>query len=43
MLLTAILVTPGLAIEWAWIAFWFYWLVAAFGRKKTKRSESQAQ
>ena len=26
---------------WAWFVFWFYWLVAAFGRKKTKRRESR--
>jgi protein-S-isoprenylcysteine O-methyltransferase Ste14 len=41
MLLPGILLTPGKAIEWAWIVFWFYWLVAAFGRKKTKRRESR--
>jgi len=41
MLLTEALVTPGLAIRWAWIVFWVYWLVAAFGLKKTKQSESR--
>ena len=41
MLLTAILLTPGVAIRWAWIVFGLYWLVSAFGQKKTKRSESR--
>jgi protein-S-isoprenylcysteine O-methyltransferase Ste14 len=41
MVLTAILAAPGMVIRWAWIAFWFYWLVAAFGRKKTKRREGR--
>ncbi len=40
MALTTILATPREAIRWAWIIFWIYWLAAAFGRKKTKRSES---
>jgi protein-S-isoprenylcysteine O-methyltransferase Ste14 len=40
MALTAMLVTPGEAIRWGWIAFWLYWLAAAFGLKKTKQSES---
>lgn len=30
-----------MAIRWAWILFGLYWLVAAFGPKKTKRSESR--
>jgi protein-S-isoprenylcysteine O-methyltransferase Ste14 len=41
MVLTAILAAPGPVIRWAWIVFWFYWLVAAFGRKKTKRREGR--
>jgi protein-S-isoprenylcysteine O-methyltransferase Ste14 len=40
MILTAILLTPGVAIRWAWIFFGLYWLVSAFGQKKTKQSES---
>ncbi len=41
MVLTAILVAPGLVIRWAWIVFWFYWLVSAFRLKKTKRREGR--
>jgi protein-S-isoprenylcysteine O-methyltransferase Ste14 len=40
MVLTTMMVTPGRLMGWAWAVFWFYWLVAALGRKKTKRSES---
>jgi protein-S-isoprenylcysteine O-methyltransferase Ste14 len=35
------LLTPAGVMKWAWSLFWVYWLVAAFGRKKTKRHESR--
>jgi protein-S-isoprenylcysteine O-methyltransferase Ste14 len=41
MLLAAISMTPGAVIRWAWIVFWVYWLLAAFGLKKTKQRESR--
>jgi len=36
----AILATPAQATRWAWICFAAYWLAAAVGAKRTKRSES---
>lgn len=33
--------SPVWVTRWAWITFGLYWLVAAFGGKKTKRRESR--
>jgi protein-S-isoprenylcysteine O-methyltransferase Ste14 len=39
--LAAILATPAQVTRLAWFAFMLYWLVAAAGAKRTKRSESR--
>lgn len=40
IILAANLPEPGRVVIWAWIFFAVCWLVAAFGRKRTKRRES---
>ena len=39
--LAAIVATPAQVTRLAWLAFAFYWVVAAAGAKQTKRRESR--